>query len=170
MWLWFYLYEFNWQKWNEKKKLCCLIHCCHFAAVLKQLCDLCKKGRTVSSAAKYWLLCVLWCERAAITGGERRQAGGWGGGQQRDVLYILVYSQQLHLGEQEDPHCLHTQTYEFFPTHPLWTRTEMCDGSQWLPTSPSHHRRMSVTNQSFDVRQRGIRLQGPVWHKAMVFG
>lgn len=36
------------------------------------------------------------------------------GDQHRDVLYILVYSQQLHLGEQEEPDCLHTQTYEFF--------------------------------------------------------
>lgn len=100
---------------------------------------------------------------------RRRAEARWGlGGQQRDVLYIFVFSQQLHLGEQEDPHCLHTHTYELFSTHPLWTQTEMCDGSQWLPTSPSHHRCISVTNQSFDVRQRGIQLQGPVWHRAVV--
>lgn len=65
---------------RKKKQLCCLIHCCHFAVVVKQLCDLCKKGTTVSSATKYWLLCVLWCERAAITGGEWRHAGGCEGG------------------------------------------------------------------------------------------
>lgn len=108
----------NGMRKKNKKKLCCLFHCCHFAVVVKQPCDLCKKGRTVSSVTQYWLLCVLWCGRAAITGGEWRHAGGEGGGQQRDVLYILVYSQQLHLGEQEDPDCLHTQTCEFFSTRP----------------------------------------------------
>lgn len=102
---------------------------------------------------------------------HRRGVEAEEGDQHRDVLYILVYSQQLHLGEQEEPDGLYTQTNDFlFATHPLWISTKMCDGSLWLPTSPSNHHCIFVTNQMWGKSAHGYRVQSDtgLWFWIMV--
>lgn len=91
MWLWFYLYEFNWQKWNEKKKkqLCCLIHCCHFAVVVKQLCDLCKKGRRLQQSID----CCVCCDVSELLSQEEsRGTLGAGGSTEGCTVHLRLLS------------------------------------------------------------------------------
>lgn len=105
------------------------------AAAVKQFCDS-RKEKKVSSAPIHWSLCVLWCERAAVRGagggGEWRQRRGISRG-----MHILVYSQQLHLGEQRGAWPpLRSEPGIFSPS--LWKNKKTCDDSLWLAISAAN--------------------------------
>lgn len=171
MWLRFYLYEFKLLYSPKKIKIKSALIVCNSllslfaAAAVKQFCDS-RNEKKVSSAPIHWSLCVLWCERAAVRGagggGEWRQRRGISRG-----MHILVYSQQLHLGEQRGAWPpLRSEPGIFSPS--LWKQKKhvmiRCD-SLYLPQILPC---IFVANHSFDVRREDAWLQGPVWHRALV--